>query len=78
MGDRKKGVPISFIRIFLYLTALIFFSLVVINWWWAYYHEGYVVISFKQFGEMEFEFFLIHSFLIILIILIIYAVKREI
>ena len=51
-------ISISYVRILLGFFAIFFVGLVVLNWWWAYYHDGYVVISFVEFGEMQFEFFL--------------------
>jgi len=67
----------SFLRIFLYIMAILGWGLVVLNWWWAFYHDGIVVISFKMFGEMEWEFFLIHSIFLILIISTVYLINYE-
>lgn len=73
----RKRIPVSFMRVFLYITAIMGFSLIVLNWWWAFYHDGYVVISFKEFNEFGFEFFLIHGFFVVIIYFAIIAIKRE-
>lgn len=73
----NRKIPVAWIRVFLYLTAIMSFGLVVLNWWWAFFHDGYVVISFVEFGEMGFEFFLIHIFFGFIIFFTVIAIKRE-
>lgn len=73
----KFKIPKELSRIFLYLMAILGWGLVVLNWWWAFFHNGYVIISFVEFGEMGFEFFLIHGIMGLLCIFTIIVFKDD-
>lgn len=70
-------IPKELMRIFLYFIAFLGWFLVVLNWWWAFFHDGYVVISFVEFGEIGLEFYLIHGIMILISLFIIITFRDD-